>query len=321
MITAQKNFKIAFFFLACGSCFQLRAELCCKPVATLGSKTVITDQDVWDRGQLSLKLMGQPFQRAWIQKFYGQILNMLIQEHQQIKWVHQFQTRSHQEDVEASFKEWLDQMKKIHPGLVLTPAEIKSIKVQIAANQGWSQYLQAKYGNLLKVNQKEILRYQKKYTARCQQPSYKYGEIVLYYQKNYDKKLHQLQELRTLMDQGIPLTTLAAQFSEAPSKKSRGIVEKPVSQIDPTIIQTLKNVPEGELVGPTHLASQKAIAFFILFDKKEAQKVPPITLKQAEEALIQEKMEIFSRQEMRKLQANSCSTVLHTPHVTVTPGG
>ncbi|PPE03803.1 peptidylprolyl isomerase [Holospora curviuscula] len=279
-------------------------RLHCFVLATVNKKP-ITTLDVWARF-LFLPKMHQVFipQSAFSQ-YAPSIFRQILMERLQLSLALEYKVEILSQQLDEMYQVWLKDLKKILPSIILLPEEIKIAKDQLKANLSWESYIEGRYGAEFFVSDQEVAMYKKNWNQRPPSLKYiRYGEIIIFYKSRPEEAFKEMENIKTMLDQGAPFTQVAMQFSQSNSKKNSGIIEWiPESALDPDLLKIFFQAPEGQILGPHILTNLRAVVCVVLLGRKTQGELKQVCPSDTEIKTIlrQERKRVRIQQEMDKL--------------------
>ncbi|ETZ06759.1 hypothetical protein P618_201050 [Holospora obtusa F1] len=297
--------KIAFGCVSSLVTFCIYADkMDCFVLATVQKKP-ITTSDVWARFLLLPKLHNSSISRTAFSQYAPSIFRQILMERLQLGLAFQYKVEISVQQLDEVYQVWLQNLKKSFPALTLTEEEKKIIKEQLKANLSWDTYIEGRYGSDFVITQQEIKNYKKNWQLLPHNLKYiRYGEIVIFYKSCPKTTLKEMENIKEMLNQGVPFTQVAGHFSQSNSKKNLGIVEwTPEYKLDPDLLKIFSQTLEGEISGPYVLKNLRAVICVVLLGRKTQKELKQTCPSDSEISTIlrQERKRIRIQQETDKL--------------------
>ena len=277
-------------------------KLTCLVLATV-EKRPITTSDVWARFLFLPKIHQAFVPRSAFPQYAASIFRQILVERLQLALASKYKIQVSPFQLDEVYGSWVKDLKKASPSITFTEQEVKIAKEQLKASLCWESYIEGRYGSEFTVTSEEIERYKKNWKQRPASLEYiRYGEIVIFYTSRPEKALKEMENIKTMLDQGTPFAQVAAQFSQSNSKKNSGIVEwVPEYMLDPDLLKIFSYTPEGQVVGPHILANSKIVGCFVRLGKKKQKNEQCPSQEKIKNILRQGRKNSRDQQEMDKL--------------------
>lgn len=288
------------------------------------NKEAISLQDVLARARLQLLASGQPISPSLVRELAPQALNVLVVEALQRQLAKNNEVEASEEEVTEHLKR-MEKEGHMDHNLFMKTLEnaqipLRILKQQIAANIAWAHYMERRYMPLVVVRPEEIERHLALWKRSAGKPIYRLGEIVLYVddQKNLSCVTKEARNILNLLSQGASFTDMASQFSQASSRKQRGLTNWcSLDHFPETLRPLVEKALPGQILGPVVCSCEgtpdKVMIAVVLEKKNPSEFKQSMPSKERISELIRaEALERYSRRALEEMRQKSvCRTNLN----------
>ncbi|PWE17342.1 peptidylprolyl isomerase [Marinicauda salina] len=254
-------------------------------IAAVVNDEPITTLDVRDRMRLIIFSAGvQPTEEALV-RIQDQALRGLIDETLQLQQAREYEVEVTQEEVDAAIADIAERngstVEEIEQQLTSNGISVATLRQQIRAETAWQILVSGRYRSRVRISEQQIQMTLERMAQNASEPQYRLGEILIEVTgQNEDRARGMVQTVYEQLNQGVSFTTLAQQFSDAPSAANGGdtgwLTE---SQLRPQIAEAVQELPgPGSISPPIRVPGGYRI--IALIDSREGAAVEQLTLKQ-----------------------------------------
>ena len=304
------------YFKRCiiGTCFLMGNVYAIPPsfytIVGIVDKEAVSFHDVYERAMLVSIFSGQKLSSEILQKLSPQLTSLLMDEALQRKVAHRHKIKVSEKEIQERIKEIEkaakfseDGMKKL---LSRNGLSMNTLKQQIYTSLVWGKFIAQKYGQTIVVRDQDIDLFKKRFEEDSQKTQYNLAEIVLYID-NKDmiaSVWSQALQIMNLVNQGVPFSDVARQFSQSPSRNQGGSIGwSGLGRFDEEVISKIKVSQIGDILGPLKVPTSgdpKKVLILAILDKKEPHEIvrKSLSREEIENVLKGDSLERWARKEL-----------------------
>lgn len=269
----MKRFGSAtLFLLTLFSCFFTPLSptpLKAAEIAATVNNKVITKKDLSYKLKMALSSMNLPASAENKARLREQVLDNMIQDLVKIQIADDFDMKIKAQQIDAAVRN-IEQQNNMPEGGLKKMLQKQGIpfhimETQIKAQIVWSEYIRARYTNMIQVSDAEVEKALLELKYATDEPRYHLAEIVLYADQKQSMATLRAEANKIIeqVKRGAPFSMLASQISHAPSSVNGGDIGWVAeSKLKNDIRKALGRVADGSISRP--IESQNSIRIYFV---------------------------------------------------------